>query len=89
MMLRIFSEYRKLLFQKLRLSDFLQADIFNISMIVDNFRIRKGGERVNEKKNRKHTRIIVVPHYEGKEKASEILKRVITDEIRKKSEKVS
>jgi len=44
---------------------------------------------VNEKKNGKHTRIIVVPHYEGKEKASEILKRVITDEIRKKSEKVS
>ena len=41
------------------------------------------------KETEKHTRIIVIPHYEGKEKASEILKRVITDEIRKKSEKVS
>ena len=42
---------------------------------------------MNEKKNVKQTRIIVVPHYDGKEKASEILKRVITDEIRKNQEK--
>ena len=38
----------------------------------------KGGENM--------ARIIVVPHYEGTEDFSVLIRRVITDEIRKKQE---
>ena len=40
-------------------------------------------------KNNQRARIIVIPHYEGKEDAKVLLKRVICDELRRKIEKSS
>ena len=36
---------------------------------------------------KQNTKIVVIPHYSGSQKPSEVLKRVITDQIEKKLNK--
>ena len=36
---------------------------------------------------KQNTKIVVIPHYRGSQKPSEVLKRVITDQIEKKLNK--
>ena len=56
------------------------------AILHDNY---KGGNYMKEKKNEKRTKIIVIPHYEGRENAAKLLKQVISDQLRKKSKKQS
>lgn len=40
-----------------------------------------------KKKNCAKPRVIVIPHYVGTEKADTVIKKIITDEVKKKIEK--
>lgn len=42
---------------------------------------------MQNKRNSANPRIIVIPHYVGTEKAEAVIKRIISDEVKKKIEK--